>query len=505
LVILGTLLLFARRTENLLYPQFWAEDGTLYFREFFNEGGSLSLLFRRDDGYLNIFPRLVTAFSLLFPMRSAPLIFNLSAFLVQALPLLYLAGNRSSTFLPSFPLKAVVSLLYVCIPNSSETYVNVANSSWYLLIIALLVVVCAPPRSAVVRLAELLMLTLCALTGPVILFLLPILLYRLVFEFRGEEAKWGGITALLVGSGIAVQVWSIIGSTRLGESPRAFESFSHLLSATALNTIDKTLLGNSVVEHGAWLQAPATATAFLLLLWLAVMTVRSRCLPLIALLLFATATVTTSIVFPIHSMEYLLASSMGSRYFLFAALWVVLTLLLLSLRRGGSRYPARALLALTLIVGIPTDFLHYPLPDTGYRRQVEAFEGLPGGRAYSFQINPPLHLPMTLRTRGGDKGLDLLAGMARSPRKPQYSLDAIRQFRNGVRGMLRISGEVKEATVRGRGAVVIMAGSTPYLASLSHRPGSTLFFRHLPIEEIAGAITLDILVVDFEKREYASF
>jgi hypothetical protein len=71
--------------------------------------------------------------------------------------------------------------------------------------------------------------------------------------------------------------------------------------------------------------------------------------------------------------------------------------------------------------------------------------------------------------------------------------------------MLRISGEVKEATVRGRGAVVIMAGSTPDLASLSHRPGSTLFFRHLPIEEIAGAITLDILVVDFEKREYASF
>ena len=104
-LLLGALLaalLLLRSPGSLLHPQFWAEDGTLFFQEAFNHG-FLATVLQPASGYLHSFPRLVAGLSLLFPMEQAPLIFNLAAFAVQLAPALYLLSPRMARNIPSFP------------------------------------------------------------------------------------------------------------------------------------------------------------------------------------------------------------------------------------------------------------------------------------------------------------------------------------------------------------------------------------------------------------------
>src|SRR5512134_1888460 len=90
-----TLLLFLRKPESLLHPQFWAEDGQLFFQQAWNQGFLASLL-EPMSGYLHTFPRLVAGISTLLPLSLAPLAFSLAAFVVQLLPALYLLSARLS-------------------------------------------------------------------------------------------------------------------------------------------------------------------------------------------------------------------------------------------------------------------------------------------------------------------------------------------------------------------------------------------------------------------------
>ena len=119
-LLLGALLaalLLLRSPGRLLHPQFWAEDGTVFFQDAFNHG-FLQTILQPASGYLHSFPRLVAGLSLLFPMEQAPLVFNLAAFVVQLLPALYLLSPRMARVIPSFPARAVAALLYVSLPAS---------------------------------------------------------------------------------------------------------------------------------------------------------------------------------------------------------------------------------------------------------------------------------------------------------------------------------------------------------------------------------------------------
>ena len=73
-LLLGTLLaalLLLRRPGSLLHPQFWAEDGPLFFQDAFNHGFRSTIL-QPASGYLHSFPRLVAGLSLLVPLEQAP-------------------------------------------------------------------------------------------------------------------------------------------------------------------------------------------------------------------------------------------------------------------------------------------------------------------------------------------------------------------------------------------------------------------------------------------------
>ena len=97
-------LLLLRSPGSLLHPQFWAEDGTLFFQEAFNHG-FLGTILQPASGYLHRSPDSWPVFRC-SSRWTAPLIFNLAAFVVQLIPAFYLLSPRMARLIPSFPARA---------------------------------------------------------------------------------------------------------------------------------------------------------------------------------------------------------------------------------------------------------------------------------------------------------------------------------------------------------------------------------------------------------------
>jgi hypothetical protein len=83
--LLACALLVSRRPDAIPHAQFWAEDGHVWFADAYNFGG-WAALFRTQDGYFQFLPRLAAALAVLVPLRMAPLVLNLIAIAIAALP-----------------------------------------------------------------------------------------------------------------------------------------------------------------------------------------------------------------------------------------------------------------------------------------------------------------------------------------------------------------------------------------------------------------------------------
>src|SRR3546814_14536303 len=108
-----------RRPDVVLNPQFWAEDGKIWFANVHNLGAWQSL-FLPQNGYLQTLSRLVAGIAALVPMQWAPLVFNLAAIMVQILPVMLLNGGRGRALVPSSTARLVLSVLYLAQPYTTS-------------------------------------------------------------------------------------------------------------------------------------------------------------------------------------------------------------------------------------------------------------------------------------------------------------------------------------------------------------------------------------------------
>src|SRR5258708_25815832 len=109
-------ILALRRPDALLNAQFYAEDGKYWYAEAYNFGWRCLLI--PVGGYLNTVSRLIGMFSLLFPFLRAPLVMNICALGVGALPVNVFLSSRFS----EIPLKIRLyrCALFLAIPNAFE-------------------------------------------------------------------------------------------------------------------------------------------------------------------------------------------------------------------------------------------------------------------------------------------------------------------------------------------------------------------------------------------------
>ena len=120
----------ARRPDALFAPQFSWEDGPEWYQVARNFG--FKSVGRVYNGYLGVPQRLAGLLVQPLPLRYAPLAFAVIAIIIQALPAIYIMSERCVALHPSRGVRAVIALIYLWIPGSTDTNSNLAHVQWYL-------------------------------------------------------------------------------------------------------------------------------------------------------------------------------------------------------------------------------------------------------------------------------------------------------------------------------------------------------------------------------------
>src|SRR6185436_142772 len=212
------LIVFARKPDAFLNPQLWAEDGSIFFAQQVVLGARAHLV--PYAGTFNEVPRFVASAAALLPHLYAPVVYNLAALLVLLAlvlklysPRLGLACGRSC----GLPFALAVAL----VPHPrGEVFACLANVQWILALLLLLVVL---QRSAATRaeaLGDALLVLLAGLTGPFVLFALPLLRWKL-WRHR-SRLDLPALSLPVLGAALgtaAVQLWALLYSSIQAPGP----------------------------------------------------------------------------------------------------------------------------------------------------------------------------------------------------------------------------------------------------------------------------------------------
>jgi hypothetical protein len=198
-VALVLLILFIRKPDAFLNPQFWAEDGSIFFTQ------QVLLGIRAHDepyaGYFNEVPRLVASLAALLPHLYAPALYNGAALLV-------LAGLVWKLYSPrlGLPCPLAFALAVALVPHvGGEVFVSLANVQWILALLLLAVALQRSPETPAQAAGDAVLVLLTGLTGPFIFFALPLLAWK-AWRHRSRL----DLPVLIVAAGAAaVQVWAL--------------------------------------------------------------------------------------------------------------------------------------------------------------------------------------------------------------------------------------------------------------------------------------------------------
>jgi hypothetical protein len=178
----AALILFIRKTDSFINPQFWAEDGAIFFLQQYENGPSA--LFQEYAGYLNLVPRLIALIAdLFFPYSAIPAFYNYSSLLLTLCVLL-------SIFSPRFKVKhkPLIALTIVLIPHyTNEVFLTITNLQWILALMLIVVLLKEKPDhrygNIIVQYAfDLATIIICGLTGPFLIFLAPFYVWKWVTD-----------------------------------------------------------------------------------------------------------------------------------------------------------------------------------------------------------------------------------------------------------------------------------------------------------------------------------
>lgn len=515
-LLLGTLLaalLLFRSPGSLLHPQFWAEDGTLFFQDAFNHG-FLKTILQPASGYLHTFPRLVAGLSLLLPMEQAPLVFNLAAFVVQLLPALYLLSPRMACIIPSFSARLFAALLYIAVPAAHETHVNLTNAHWHLALAGVCILVAAPAAGTATRGFETLLAVLFSLTGPFSIFFLPLVAPRLLGFLKGSARDRSATLALIIAAGAAMQAGFALSSARVGAGASQFGYLAplELMTAVSMHSFFKTILGSNGFSRISALLPPAAYGLGLLgFAFLVFVAIRDRARPLLILLYLAVLSIASWYVFPLNDPRIWLNPQSGSRYFLFASLFVLLALLHLTLSASHLRGAGLALLGTATIVGIPADFTHPRQPDIRWADNASVFQSLPAGSSFSIPVVPLFHPAMVLRKGAPLRGPAPLSRLKPLQSRTPATFNVTRPRRISLNEKLNsthlsVAGWATEGTgAQAAGGVFVMIdgklfpavyGLPAQINAEGHACADCGFSRLIPIDEIgSGSHQVSIAVL----------
>lgn len=224
------LMLFVKSPDALLLPQFWAEDGAVFFSE--QQYRAWPPMLKEYAGYLHFAPRLIAWLGSLFPIEHQPLIYNSGAMLVDATAITYVACRLRAVM----PIPVVVLSFFV-LPTAGDIFGTATNVQWFLQFAVFIACIrfnqdCTRLKPAWQRFSGGTLLLVAALSGPfsllaVIAVVGALVVFRLAdascsqpADVRNAGAGHNWFTrgicpwaVLVVAIGAAAQVVAMLGST----------------------------------------------------------------------------------------------------------------------------------------------------------------------------------------------------------------------------------------------------------------------------------------------------
>jgi hypothetical protein len=390
--VVGALVTLARAPEVLLHPGLWAEDGTVFFHGAYQTNWHAPLT-QSDGGYLQTFSRLVADSGLLVSLRWVPTLFMLVALVVQVLPAVLLSSHRYAQAVPDVRVRWLLAALYLCVPNSSEVFVNLTDAQWHLALLAVLVVL-ALPATGGWKVFDIAVMVLSGLSGPYVLSLI-VVLALVLYRWRQRWTVVLGAVALVVG---AVQFLELLTADRGTHGP-AGPTLARLVELLGGRLVGNTVLGTGTSLSGGYLAHLYLYSALLLAVAVIIVGVAVWLGPfeLKMFNLWAGLTLAGSLasplVSPTGSQWQGLILDPGGRYWLFPSLALLVDAVwLVGQVRTSRRWIGAVAVAFLVVVaafGLREDFRYPAATSPNWKAEVAAFEKLPPGASYTFQLRPP--------------------------------------------------------------------------------------------------------------------
>lgn len=388
--VIGFLVIFLRRPDALLTPQFWAEDGLAFFAVAYNHSFSLTTIFMPYAGYFQFLPRALSLLGALITIKYMPFVFAVSAMTIQILPLIYLWSERFEPVIKSNRARLLITFIYLCLPYTQEISSNATNSQWYLAVAAFLIICIAESKSKITRAFDYIVLFMAGLSGPFSILLTPIAFLEW-FKLRQREnlIRFGIVLGCAVLNIINILFIdsSVRGSAYLGAS------LSKFLDILAAQIFTAGLFGyrsSAWVLSNAWLPTVIAITGASILVYASLKSPRQLRL----FILFGTFVFFAALFFPTSSSSstglwsVLLQKGATGRYFFLLHLAVFATLIWLITSKKFLRFAAVLLLLISLIIGVPSDFKYPAVKDLHFQTYAQKLERLPRGESISIPINP---------------------------------------------------------------------------------------------------------------------
>ena len=386
--------IFSRQMDLLLRPQFFAEDGWVWYQQAYNLHWLRSLGIAQA-GYLQTLPRLVAGVTLLFPMQWAPLIMNLAGAVVQALPVVALLSRRCTPWGP-LPARLVMAALYLAIPDAAEIHVVLTNAMWHFALLQALLAFSLPPLTWRGRLCDLLVFTIGSLSGPFSILLLP----AIAVYWWARRHRWTLAVLVILCLGTLLQGTVMMHAVKRAGAP---------LGATPLRLLriiaGSIFIDSMVGSGGPNLRAPllilAAVGGLAIVIWGWKSAPLAGRLYVVFAILVLVASLRDPLLLPGPTPRWeVLAEAMGIRYWFFPSLMFLW--LAAWCASGGKnrivRYAGIAVLLLS-VVGAVRKWSYPPWPEGHFHADVARFQNLKTGEPMSFSVYDPGGRTMVLIKR----------------------------------------------------------------------------------------------------------
>lgn len=402
--LLAFILIISRRPDAVLNPQFWAEDGTVFYAQAYNNGITNSL-FSPYAGYLHAVPRLTAAFSMLFSLKSAPLVFNLIAIIIQILPVNFLISSRFSQLIPNINYRICISFLYIALPGCYEVHANITNTQWRVALLIFINII-TQSSQALVNLFDIIMISIGGLTGPFSILIIPIVVF-LIFSKKIINKKISDLFYLKFGVLVctALTQFIILNSNQIGQARLnktganvlSFNDVKIILEILTNHVFSISLFGTNITNYFInvlpdflynildimLLVAGLIASLYLLL---------KSPLELKSFIIFAAFIPFTAIALEFPNITVFEAVGVGARYWFNLELAFSLGTVWICYKIYSKKNRAAKIFAVTIIVamsiGIVTDWEHPAFTDFKFAKYADQFIELSTGHEIIIPTNP---------------------------------------------------------------------------------------------------------------------